>query len=111
MGMKTQELPPGSALNGRPLTLDELTGLPLLSVVLNTEGNAHAWQKRLVFTEGGARSEQWFCTTDSDWGETTERLHEWGDIVLLWLPPEVHVCGAPTPAEIALPASLPERKS
>lgn len=95
MGMKTQELPSGSALNGMPLTLAELMGLPVLSVVLNTEGNAHAWQKRLVFTEGGARREQWFCTTDSDWGETSERmLDEWGDIVLLWLPSEVHVSGA-----------------
>lgn len=100
MGMKTQELPSGSALTGKPLTLAELKALPVLSVVLNTESNPHAWQKRLVFTEAGARREQWFCTTDSDWGETSESmLDEWGDIVLLWLPSGIHVSDALALAE------------
>lgn len=85
--MKKQELPSGSALTGLPLTLAELTGLPVLSVVLNTDANPHAWQKRLVVTEEGSRRHQWFCTTDSDWGETSEQmLDEWGALVLLWLP-------------------------
>lgn len=100
MGMKTQELPAGSALNGMPLTLAELKGLPILSVVLNTEGNAHAWQKRLFLTDGGARREYWYCTTDSDWGETSEQmLSEWGSIVLLWLPSAAHISGALSLAE------------
>ncbi|MCC3292910.1 hypothetical protein [Arthrobacter sp. zg-Y1110] len=93
--MNTPVLPSGTAVNGLPLTRHELEGLPVLSIVLNTEMNPHAWQKRLVFTDGGARRHEWFCTTDADWGETSERLiAEHGEVVLLWLPSGLDIAAA-----------------
>ncbi|MCC3299400.1 hypothetical protein [Arthrobacter caoxuetaonis] len=100
--MTTPALASAAHLNGRPLTRKEVEGLPPLSVVLNTELNPHAWQKRLVFTDEGARRHQWFCTTDADWGETSERLiEEHGDVILLWLPSGAEIEAALRRADLA----------
>ncbi|MGK3708728.1 hypothetical protein [Arthrobacter sp. IK3] len=100
--MTPQEDHGGAALAAQPLDVRQLDALPVLSVVLNTELNPHAWQKRLVFTEGGARRHQWFCTTDSDWGENSEQLvSDWGKIILLWLPSGADIAATERRAELA----------
>jgi hypothetical protein len=64
----------------------ELDALPLLAVILNPEGNPHAYQKRMVVI-GGQRLARWFCTTDSDWPESSERLlRDNRTFITLWLP-------------------------
>lgn len=92
-----------ASLNGRPLNGKDLEDLPVLSVVLNTELNPHAWQKRIVFTDEGARRHQWFCTTDVDWGETSDRLiAEFGKVILLWLPRDAEIRAAQARADLAV---------
>jgi hypothetical protein len=64
----------------------ELDALPLLAVILNPEGNPHAYQKRMVVI-GGQRLARWFCTTDIDWPESSARLlRENRTFITLWLP-------------------------
>jgi hypothetical protein len=72
--------------DGTLSTEEQLDALPLLAIVMNPDGNPHAYQKRLVII-GGQRLARWFCTTDTDWPESSERLLRDNDtFVALWLP-------------------------
>ncbi|WP_422759172.1 hypothetical protein [Paenarthrobacter sp. C1] len=64
----------------------ELDALPLLAMIMNPDGNPHAYQKRnLLFN--GRYEQRWFCTTDSDWGDTSAQLLRDGNsFITLWLP-------------------------
>lgn len=67
-------------------TEDELDALPIRAVILNPDGNPHAYQKRWC-TIGGQKLARWFCTTDADWPESAERLlRENRTFITLWLP-------------------------
>jgi len=67
-------------------TEETLDALPVLTVILNPEGNPHAYQKRMVII-GGQWLARWFCTTDADWPESSERLlREGATYTILWLP-------------------------
>lgn len=67
-------------------TEDELDALPIRAVILNIDGNPHAYQKRWC-TIGGQKLARWFCTTDADWPESSERLlRENRTFITLWLP-------------------------
>lgn len=80
--MTTTEAPAAPALS-----LAQIEALPVLSIILDAGLNPHAWQKRIIVTSGGARRQRWFCTSDSDWGDTSEQLlAEWDGFTLLWLP-------------------------
>lgn len=81
-------------VNGCPATLDDgvvsteeaLDALPVLAIIVNPEGNPHAYQKRMVII-GGQRLARWFCTTDADWPESSARLlREGATYTTLWLP-------------------------
>ncbi len=64
----------------------ELDALPVLAVILNPDGNPHAYQKRRVII-GGQKLSRWFCTTDTDWPESSARLlRENSTFITLWLP-------------------------
>jgi hypothetical protein len=67
-------------------TEEELDALPLLAIIMNPDGNPHAYQKRWVII-GGQRLARWFCTTDADWPESSARLlGENRTFITLWLP-------------------------
>jgi hypothetical protein len=67
-------------------TQEALDALPLLAIIMNPEGNPHAYQKRMVVV-GGQRLARWFCTTDADWPESSERLLRDGTtFIVLCLP-------------------------
>jgi hypothetical protein len=67
-------------------TEEALDALPVLAIIMNPDGNPHAYQKRMVVI-GGQRLARWFCTTDADWPESSERLlHEGTTYTTLWLP-------------------------
>lgn len=77
---------PGTARESTWTTEVELNALPVLAVILNPDGNPHAYQKRVVFI-GGQRLARWFCTTDTDWPESSARLlRENREFVTLWSP-------------------------
>lgn len=79
---KEPELVHGGVLT----TTEELDALPLLAVILNTDGNPHAYQKRWCVI-GGQKLTRWFCTSDTDWPESSERLlRENRTFITLWLP-------------------------
>lgn len=67
-------------------TEEHLDALPLLAIIMNPDGNPHAYQKRnLLFN--GRWEPRWFCTTDSDWGDTSAHLlREAATYTALWLP-------------------------
>lgn len=66
-------------------TEEQLDALPVLTIIMNPDGNPHAYQKRILIFNG--RTEQrWFCTTDSDWGDTSSQLLRDGTYSILWLP-------------------------
>jgi hypothetical protein len=72
--------------DGTLSTEEQLEALPLLAIIMNPDGNPHAYQKRLVII-GGQRLARWFCTTDADWPESSERLlREGATYTILWLP-------------------------
>jgi hypothetical protein len=72
--------------DGEWTTEEELDALPLLAVILNPQGNPHAYQKRWC-TIGGEKLARWFCTTDADWPESSERLlRENRTFITVWLP-------------------------
>jgi hypothetical protein len=67
-------------------TEDHLDALPVLAIIVNPEGNPHAYQKRMVIV-GGQRLARWFCTTDADWPESAQRLlRDGATYTTLWLP-------------------------
>lgn len=67
-------------------TEDQLDALPVLAIIMNPDGNPHAYQKRMVIV-GGQRLARWFCTTDADWPESSGRLlREGATYTTLWLP-------------------------
>lgn len=67
-------------------TEEALDALPVLAIIMNPDGNPHAYQKRMVII-GGQRLARWFCTTDADWPESSERLlREGATYTTLWLP-------------------------
>lgn len=67
-------------------TEESLDALPVLAIIMNPDGNPHAYQKRMVLV-GGQRLARWFCTTDADWPESSERLlREGATYSTLWLP-------------------------
>jgi hypothetical protein len=67
-------------------TEEALDALPVLAIIVNPDGNPHAYQKRMVII-GGQRLARWFCTTDADWPESSERLlREGATYTTLWLP-------------------------
>jgi hypothetical protein len=66
----------------------ELEALPLLAIIKDNDpgGKPHAYQKRRCVI-GGTWLNRWFCTTDADWPESSERLLREGDTYsTLWLP-------------------------
>jgi hypothetical protein len=72
--------------DGTLSTEEQLEALPLLAIIMNPDGNPHAYQKRLAII-GGQRLARWFCTTDADWPESSERLlREGATYTILWLP-------------------------
>ncbi|HEX9086973.1 MAG TPA: hypothetical protein VF867_05555 [Arthrobacter sp.] len=78
--------PPAITDDGILSTEDGLDALPILAVILNPDGNPHAYQKRMVLI-GGQRLARWFCTTDTDWPETSSRLlRDGATYITLWLP-------------------------
>jgi len=69
-------------------TEDGLDALPVLAIIIDNDahGKPHAYQKRLVIV-GGQRLARWFCTTDTDWPESSARLlREGATYTVLWLP-------------------------
>jgi hypothetical protein len=69
-------------------TEEALDALPVLAIIIDNDehGKPHAYQKRLVII-GGQRLARWFCTTDADWPESSERLlREGATYTTLWLP-------------------------
>ena len=69
-------------------TEEQLDALPLLAIVMDNDahGRPHAYQKRLAVI-GGQLLARWFCTTDADWPESSERLlREGATYSTLWLP-------------------------
>ena len=69
-------------------TEDQLEALPVLAIIMDNDerGAPHAYQKRWVVI-GGQRLNRWFCTTDTDWPESSERLlREGATYTTLWLP-------------------------
>lgn len=69
-------------------TEEELDALPLLAIIMDNSplGAPHAYQKRRCII-GGQKLSRWFCTTDMDWPESSERLLRDGDTyTTLWLP-------------------------
>lgn len=69
-------------------TEEELDALPLLAIIMDNSptGSPHAYQKRRCII-GGQQLSRWFCTTDADWPESSERLLRKGDTyTTLWLP-------------------------
>lgn len=72
--------------DGALTTEEELDALPVRAVILNTDGNPHAYQKRWCII-GGQKLARWFCTTDADWPESAARLlRENRTFITLWLP-------------------------
>lgn len=69
-------------------TEEELDSLPVLAIIIDNEahGKPHAYQKRRCVI-GGQRLNRWFCTTDTDWPESSERLlREGATYTTVWLP-------------------------
>lgn len=72
--------------DGEWTTEEELDALPMSAVIVNPEGNPHAYQKRWC-TIGGQKLARWFCTTDADWPESSARLlSENTSFITVWLP-------------------------
>lgn len=66
----------------------DLDALPLLAIIKDNDpgDRPHAYQKRWCVI-GGQKLSRWFCTTDMDWPESSERLLREGDTyTTLWLP-------------------------
>lgn len=75
---------PGTMVNN----VQHAAALPLRAVLLNPDGNPHAYQKRLALGPDGSRTPLWFCTTDSDWGASDADLfREHDSLLVLWVPP------------------------
>lgn len=69
-------------------TQAELDALPLLAIIMDNDpgDKPHAYQKRRCMI-GGMTLSRWFCTTDADWPESSERLLRVGATYsTLWLP-------------------------
>ncbi|GAA4033248.1 hypothetical protein GCM10023063_15930 [Arthrobacter methylotrophus] len=69
-------------------TPEALDALPVLAIIIDNDphGKPHAYQKRTAVI-GGMRLARWFCTTDADWPESSERLlRESATYSVLWLP-------------------------
>lgn len=69
-------------------TEEDLDALPLLAIIIDNDeqGKPHAYQKRWCVI-GGQRLNRWFCTTDTDWPEASERLlRDGATYSTLWLP-------------------------
>jgi hypothetical protein len=69
-------------------TEEELDALPVLAIIMDNSpiGAPHAYQKRRCIV-GGQKLSRWFCTTDADWPESSERLLRDGyTYTTLWLP-------------------------
>lgn len=67
-------------------TVDALDALPITAIIMNPDGNPHAYQKRWCLI-GGQKLARWFCTTDTDWPESSERLlRDGATYTVLWLP-------------------------
>ncbi|ALV43204.1 hypothetical protein AU252_20260 [Pseudarthrobacter sulfonivorans] len=73
--------------DGTMTTEVELEALPVLAIIINNaHGEPHAYQKHKV-TIGGLRLARWFCTTDQDWPQSSERLlRDGATYSTLWLP-------------------------
>lgn len=69
-------------------TEESLEALPVLAIIMDSDvhGAPHAYQKRNIVLNGRWEP-RWFCTTDSDWGDTSAQLvREGATYTVLWLP-------------------------